>query len=105
MSETKVILTIMFFFAFLGFMSAILPPPLRILSPFDFLWFGGGIIGVGAACGIVTGLGCTVALGIFGVVSLVAYLVVFVSWIKLLIFMPITIIIVYLISRLARGGG
>jgi hypothetical protein len=103
--ETKILMTIMFFMSVLGFMSIYLPVSMQVLSPFDFVWFGGGIVGVAGACAVATGLLCAPALVIFGVVSMFAYIVILVSWIKLLIFMPIVVVVVYLASRLARGGG
>jgi ABC-type uncharacterized transport system permease subunit len=105
--EAQILMTIMFFMAFLGFMSTIMPPPFRILSPFDFLWFGGGMVGVAGACNLVPiiGVPCTIALAIFTVVSILLYVVIFVSWIKALIFIPLVMVMVYLVSRLARGGG
>jgi hypothetical protein len=96
---------ILFFMSILGFFSLFLPPPLRVMSPFDFVWFGGGMLGVAGACAVATGVPCAIALGIFGVVSLITYVVILVSWIKLLIFMPIVVIVIYIASRLARGGG
>jgi hypothetical protein len=103
--EVKVLMTILFFLSFLGFMAVFLPPEFQIMNAFDFLWFGGGIVGVAGACVVLTGLPCAVALVIFGAVSLFTYVIVLVSWIKLLIFTPVVIIVVYLVSRLARGGG
>jgi len=103
--EAKILMTILFFLAILGFFTAILPPELQVIKPFDFVWFGGGIIAVAGACVIATGVPCAAALGIFGVASLLKYIVVSNSWLNLVIFMPITIIIVYIVSKLARGGG
>lgn len=105
MTETGILLTIFIFFAVLGFISALAPPDFQVMSPFDFVWFTGGIIGVSSACVIMSGIPCAGALAIWGILTVWQYVIVNVSWLKLLIFTPIVAIIIYIVSKLARGGG
>ena len=94
-----------FFLAFLGLMMLIVPPEYRFMNIFDFAWLTGGILGVGGACAIATGIPCAAALAVFGIVGFFNYMVINVNWIKILIFTPIALIMIYLITRIARGGG
>lgn len=103
--EARIILSIMVFFAFLGFINLMLPEPMRFMSMFDFGWMGGGIIGVSGACAIATGIPCAAALGIFGFGSFILYVVVSVEWLKIILFTPIVIVLMYIVSKLGRGGG
>ena len=105
MGEVEIFTTIAFFIAFLSFMSLISPPEYRVIDTFDFVWFAGGLIGVASACVIATGIPCAGALAIFGIVSIWQYLIVNFEWLKLLIFFPLVIVIIYIVSRLGRGGG
>jgi len=107
MSEVMWIFGFMVFLGFLTFISSLpdTPPELKIIEPFDFLWFGGGLLSVSGACVIATGLPCAAALAVFGVGTILQYLVIKVEYLKVLIFMPMIITLVYLMSRLGRGGG
>lgn len=93
----------MAFFGFLAFMNTILPPEMQFVNTFDFIFFGGSIIAIAGACVVITGVTCAVALGAFGVLSFFNYIVVDVNWLKLIIFMPIVITMIYILSQLARG--
>lgn len=108
-TETEILFGIFIFIAIIGFISAVLPKNLQILNLFDLSFFGGGIIGITAACSIFTGLGCAAAMVVFGTAQAVVYYLLPSNstflFIKTLILIPITIIIAYIISRLARGGG
>jgi|YelNatPaOPRAMG01_1025707.scaffolds.fasta_scaffold19908_4 hypothetical protein len=106
-NETQVILTLLAFLAFLTFISNLpdTPPEYKIISPFDFVWFTGGIIGVAASCSVWTGIPCAAALAVFGLVSFFNYLVVNYEVVKLLIFMPVIATLIYVVARLGRGGG
>jgi hypothetical protein len=81
------------------------PPDLKIISPFDFVWFSGGIIGVASACVIASGIPCAGALAIWGITTVWQYVIVSIEWVKLLIFTPLVVTLIFIISRLARGGG
>jgi hypothetical protein len=105
MSATSIFVTTMFFLSFLGFISALAPIQFQVLSPFDFAFLGGSFIGVAGTCAIVTGIPCAVALVVFGAVSVLSQFITPVTWIKTLIFIPISMIMLYLAVRLARGGG
>jgi hypothetical protein len=106
-TETKILLTILFLLSFFAFMINLpdFPSNLKFINAFDFYWFGGGTLGVAGACAVLTGLPCAAALAIFGVLSFLKYVVVSYEWLKVLFFMPMIIIIIYIESRLARGGG
>jgi hypothetical protein len=103
--ETKIFMTIMFFLAIAGFLSAILPSYLQIVSPFNFAFLGGSFIGVAGACAVATGLPCAAALAIFGVADILSIFVTGLDWIGAIIFVPLTMVILYLAVRIARGGG
>jgi hypothetical protein len=106
-TETQIILTLMAFLAFLTFISNLpdTPNEYKIITPFDFAWFTGGVLGVAGACSIWTGLPCAAALAVFGIVSFFNYLVVAYDVVKLLIFMPVIATLIYIVARLGRGGG
>jgi hypothetical protein len=106
-SETQLILTLMAFLAFLTFISNLpdTPKEYKIISPFDFTWFSVGILGVAGSCTIWSGIPCAAALAVFGIVSIFNYLVIAYDIVKLLIFMPVIVTLIYIVARLGRGGG
>jgi hypothetical protein len=108
-TETEILFGIVLFLAILGTISTLLPAKYQILNLFDFTFLSGSIIGVGAACGVITGGFCAAALGIFGVANFIVYVILpnasTFQFIKPLIIIPITLMISYIISRLGRGGG
>jgi hypothetical protein len=106
-TETEILAGIIVSLALIGFISAFLPAQFQLLSPFDFTFLSGSIIGVSAACVVITGLSCAVALAAFGIANFILYFILpntFI-FIKPIIIIPITLIITYIISRLGRGGG
>lgn len=105
LSETKFILGFMVFLAFLGFIVAYLPEGMQFIDLFDFVWFGGGMIGISGACVIVSGVPCAIALAVFGILTIWQYVIVSVDWIALLVFTPLVVTLIYLMSKLGRGGG
>lgn len=105
MTETKFILAFMVFLSFLGFMSLYLPEELQFIEPFDFIWFSGGIIGIGGACVITSGVPCAIALAIFGIGTVWQYIIVSQEWLTLLLFTPLVVTLIYLMTKLGRGGG
>lgn len=102
--ETTILLTILFFFAFLGAMVVFAPPEWQPINAFDLVWFAGGILTVAGTCAIVTGIPCAGALAIFGIISLLQYVIINQQYLKML-FLPLVVIVVYIVSRLAKGGG
>ena len=108
-TETELLFGIIIFLAIVGTISALLPKEFQVLSSFDFIFLSGSIIGVGAACSIITGIGCAAALGIFTIANFILYFILpqvtTFAFIKPLIIIPITVIITYIIARLGRGGG
>jgi hypothetical protein len=107
MMEWKFILAYSIFLVAIMFIQSLpdFPPDLKLISPFDFVWFTGGIIGVAGACVIATGLPCAGALAIWGITTVWNYLIVSIEWVKLLIFTPLVVTLIYIISKLGRGGG
>lgn len=103
--EVNWIFGLLVFLSFLGVMSLFVPEGMKVMNLFDFAWLGTGIIGVAGACAIATGIPCAAALAIFGVATLLEYIVVSNSIIKVLIFLPIIVTLIYIVSRLGRGGG
>ena len=104
--ETRFILFVMLYLGFLAFlMNTDIPEELKVIKPFDFVWFAGGIVGVAGACTVVTGVPCPVALGLFTVGTFLNYVISQSSWIKFIIFLPIITTLIYIVARLGRGGG
>jgi len=102
-SNLKTLIFIVSFLAFLSYMSYIAPNQYRVISPFDFAWFSGGIIGVASACVISTGLPCAGALAIFSFFTIFKYLLISSRILTFLIMTPLSIAIIYIVARLARG--
>ena len=94
-------------FAVLGFLmlQPDYPESLKFMSLFDFAWFTGGIIAVSGACVVVSGIPCAIALSVWGVITVWNYIIVNTDWIKLLIFTPLVVCLIYIIAKLGRGGG
>jgi len=107
MAEIKFLISLMSFYAFLLFLFQFtdIPDDMKFFSGWDFAWFGGGIIGVASACVVWSGVPCAAALAVFGLGTLWSYVVVSFEWLKILIFTPLLIGTVYVISKLGRGGG
>jgi hypothetical protein len=81
------------------------PEDMKFINTFDWVWFSGGMVGIAGACVVTTGLPCAIALTIFGVVTVFKYVIVSFEWIKLLIFVPLIVTMIYIMSKLGRGGG
>jgi len=101
-SEISFLIFILMSLSFLGLIQLLGGP--KIIEPFDFIWLSGGILGVAGACTIATGIPCAGALAIFGIASFTKYLF-FGDAFTMAIFIPIFVILIYIVSRLARGGG
>jgi hypothetical protein len=82
-----------------------LPQEMKFISVFDWAWFSGSIIGISGACVVVTGIPCAVAMAIFGVVTFFKYVIISFEWLKLLLFVPLIVTMIYIMSKLGRGGG
>jgi hypothetical protein len=77
-------------------------PEYQVLPAFDAVVMGGTFLGIAGTCVIATGLPCAGAIVITGLGGffLVQNTVVF-----SLIFLPLALGLVYVVARLARGGG
>lgn len=105
MADVKFIFGVVAMLAFFAYLNTLLPAEYQFINTFDFAWLGGGIVGIAGTCVIATGLPCAVALGVFGFVSVWAYVIVSNEIIKLLVFTPILITVIYIVSKMARGNG
>lgn len=101
--EVTALIGILGFLSFLGLINILGGP--KILDIFDFAWLGGGIIAVAGSCAIATGLPCAGALAVFGIGSLLKYLLVPSNPLFMAIFLPIFVILIYIIAKLGRGTG
>ena len=97
-------------FAMLGILG--MPSYYNIMNTFDFLWLGGGIVAVTTGCVVLTGIPCAILEASYGFATLLTYIGTGIlasgsieNMIKGLIFTPISIGLIYIISKLARGGG
>jgi hypothetical protein len=104
-TELSFVIFVSSFLAVLTYLMSLLPVTMQFINAFDFFFLGGGIIGVAGTCAIVTGLPCAGALIVFGLISVYQYVIVEDAILKLLIFTPLIIGLLYVVSRLARGGG
>lgn len=100
--EVKVLISILGFLAFLGLINLLGGP--KILDVFDFAWLAGGIITVAGSCVVATGLPCAGALAIFGFGSILKYLLVPSNPLFMAIFLPIFVLLIYIVAKLGRGG-
>lgn len=89
-----------------------MPGDYNIMNTFDFLWLGGGIVAVTAACVVLTGVPCAILEATYGFATLLTYIGTgvlvsgsMITMIKGLILTPISLGLIYVISKLARGGG
>ncbi len=100
------ILSFMILVSFLAFANTYLPPEFQFINTFDYVLFGGSILAVGGTCVIATGIPCAIALAVFGVIAFFNYVVIASEFgvIKLLIFVPIVITMIYImVKELGRG--
>jgi len=100
----RFLLTLMVFLGFLGYISTLEGAP-KIIEPFDFAWFVGGMIAVTSACVVWSGVPCAGAIAVYGLATMFQYIFVYQDWLKTLIFTPLIVTLIYLILRLGRGGG
>ncbi len=92
-----------------------LPANYQLINTFDFLWLGGGIVVITTGCVVLTGIPCAILEASYGFATLLTYLGVTglisstttgnIDIIKAFIFTPLSIGIIYVVSKLARGGG
>ena len=88
-----------------------LPEELQIIDTFDMTWLSGGIIGIATACAIGAsvpvfgGLICGGAVTVWGILGIWEYVIVSDEYIKLIVFTPIVIGLIYIISsKIVRGN-
>ena len=111
----KYILAIMVSFVFVTLLVALgMPSEYQLMTGFDFAWFTGGIVAVTAGCVVITGIPCAILEASFGILTIIQYgLGAFfgvtpvdpAQLIKAIVLTPISILAIYIISRLARGSG
>jgi hypothetical protein len=102
MSDTKILFGIMFFIAFIIFITVGIQstnPSFQIMNVFDFGLFVAEIVGVAGVCVIATGLPCAGAMAFFGFTTFFA----FSSTAFWIIFTPLTVVVAFIIARLGRG--
>ena len=105
-TELKLVL---FFAGFISFVALLLalgmPEEYAPINKLDLTIFGGSVIGVASACVVITGVPCAVALAVFGVITFFENVVFASTFLQTLIFIPVSIGIIYVMSKLGRGGG
>lgn len=102
-------------FAFMSLLVVMgMPTGYQFMGAFDFVWLGGGLVTVTAACVVITGVPCAAAEAIFGFATLLTYIGIPVitsgtvgaeAVIRAVIMTPLSLLLIYIISKLARGGG
>jgi len=101
-TEISALIFILLVLSFLGIVGILGGP--KIISTFDFIWLAGGFLGVAGACVVATGIPCAAALAVFGIASFTKYLLTS-DVFTMAIFIPLFVVLIYIVSRLARGGG
>jgi hypothetical protein len=101
--DANLLLSIMVFLAVLIFLTGFVVlsfPTFIVITPFDFTIFGGSVIAVSGACVVATGIPCAVALVGFGVLTFFT----FSNPLLWVIFIPLSVVLVYIIAKLGRGN-
>ena len=80
-----------------------MPEELQLLNSFDLTILGGEIIAITGACVIISGAPCAIAFSLITVGNILGLIVVNNELVKLLIFLPVTVLLTYVLSKLARG--
>lgn len=101
-------INILFAFALImAFFSALIllgmPEEFQLFDSFDLTILIVEIVGVAGTCTLATGIPCAVAFLIASSYNIFDFVIVSNDLIKLLIFMPIFVVLTYILSRLARG--
>ena len=102
MEDIGYVMSIGLFMAFILAMTTMIQlsfPEFQIITAFDFIVLGVGFIGVAGACVLVTGIPCAAAMGFFAVGSFIAFSTA-VLW---MLFTPLTLVMTFIIAKLARG--
>lgn len=104
-TDAPFIFGLMVFIAFLIFLTTQIQtwyPQYQTIGAFDMVFFGGQFIAVAGTCAIATGIACAGALVFFSVLS---FFFVQNTILNTLIFIPISVTVAFIISKLARGSG
>lgn len=112
----KYVLALMFAFALMTLLVILgMPSDYQLVNGFDFAWFGGGVVAITTGCVVLTGIPCAVLEASYGALTILGYFglggflttgtVGTVAVIKALVMTPLSILLIYVISKLARGGG
>jgi hypothetical protein len=104
-TKLEFVLTIAFLFGFLAFMNTVLPAQYKFATTLDLVVFIGQIIGIGAACVITTGIPCAAAIGVGAAFTVGTYFATDFNLLKIMIFTPLQIGMIWTIISLARGDG
>ena len=104
-TDTPFILGLMIAIAFLVFLTTQIQtwyPQYQTITAFDMAFFGIQFIAIAGTCVVATGLPCAGALAFFTIAS---FFIVQNTLLNTLIFIPITVAVAFVISKLARGQG
>jgi hypothetical protein len=106
-TELGVIIFISAFFGVYTFLSALpgYPPGMKFISTTSTVIFTAGIPAIAGTCAVVTGIPCAAALGIYAVANLVTTYFTSNTLVSYIIITPLMIGVIYIVSKLARGGG
>jgi hypothetical protein len=105
MTEISALAGIILFLAFIGFISTMLPSQFQLITPLNFLFLTGQITAIAAACVVTTGIPCAAVLVASFFANLLAIFFSLQTILQTLIITPISIVILYIFMRLAKGGG
>jgi hypothetical protein len=102
MTDTKILMGIMFFIAFILFITVGIQstnPSFQMMNVFDFGIFVAEIVAVSGTCVIATGLPCAGAMAFFGFTTFFM----FSNTLFWVIMTPLTVVVAFIIAKLARG--
>lgn len=104
-AETPFVLSMAILFSVLAFIAASLAtsyPSINLFSEWDLYLYVGSIVGVAAACAIVSGIPCAIAL-VVG--NLITFLTAGNTIMYTVLFLPLSVTVAYVTARLGRAGG
>jgi hypothetical protein len=104
-TEAAILMGIFFGLAYWGYMSTITPTQFVVLNPISFGFMAAQIGIITAGCVVVTGLPCVAVLTATFILNLLFWIFSLQTLVQILVMTPLTVVILYILMRLAKGGG
>jgi hypothetical protein len=81
------------------------PSDFKFLSSTSLYIFTAGIPAIAGTCAVATGIPCAIGLGFYAVANLISAYYSSSTLIALIVMTPMMVGVIYIVSKLARGGG